>query len=52
MKWTVADVCSWLKSQSLNDLESIFKDQEIDGEVLLTSSPEEWSSLIPAFGKR
>ena len=34
--WSVDDVCHWLKSYGLEKLVDTFKDNEIDGDCLLT----------------
>lgn len=34
--WSVDDVCFWLISQSLGNFVDVFKDNEVDGECLLT----------------
>lgn len=52
LNWTVDEVCNWLKETSLPKLENLFKTQEINGEVLLTTPVEEWRELIPVLGDR
>ena len=34
--WSVEDVCCWLLSQNLGNFVETFKDNEVDGECLLT----------------
>lgn len=52
LTWTVEEVCSWLKEEKLSELEHLFREQEIDGVVLLETPDSDWEKVIPIMGKR
>jgi hypothetical protein len=41
-----------LKEEKLSELEQLFRENDINGEALLTISETDWKELIPAMGKR
>lgn len=51
-KWTFEELSSWLKEEKLSELEQIFRDEDISGDVLLSIPEADWIPLIPKLGTR